>query len=256
MKILFFILLGLTICPKAHAEEFILQERSLANSSISVLIFEFDKASKPFANTTESSVTYWDIDKDGIAELTSWIGQRQALLMIDKSLDGKVKDHVEAIRGDGTNGFSILSKYDLNRDSKITPQDAVWRSLVLWFDKDTDGQVIEREIKTLDDMGIKEISLDISTFPEPLSFEQRISHFSEFEMLENEELQNLKIYNVLPIFDETNTAYRQNYKLNIATLFMPTLRHSGLSSLLFCMKFIQSFRSNQLLSFQYSVSEF
>lgn len=66
--------------------------------------------------------------------------------------------------GDNTeqyNGFDYLGEHDVNKDGKIDNKDGIWSRLVLWKDKNGDGESSDDEIIKLSDKGIFEISLDV-----------------------------------------------------------------------------------------------
>lgn len=57
------------------------------------------------------------------------------------------------------NGFAALAKYDLNGDGVIDNKDAIFQSLRLWSDKNSDGVAQAAELMSLDDLGITSINL-------------------------------------------------------------------------------------------------
>ena len=116
----------------------------------------------------------FDLDGDGIAERCGWIDpyEDDAFLWLDLNHNRQV-DSGRELFGDSTatpdgssptNGFDALAIFDQlefggNGDRAITPDDLIWSSLRLWSDKNYDGVSAPREITTLDDWGIKSISL-------------------------------------------------------------------------------------------------
>ena len=61
------------------------------------------------------------------------------------------------------NGFIPLAQYDFllaggNDDGMITPHDAIWSSLLLWFDANADGISQQGELLPIDDSGLHTLS--------------------------------------------------------------------------------------------------
>ncbi len=116
----------------------------------------------------------FDLVGNGVKKKTSWIAPNagQAGFLILNPADGKtVKvQHLFGNRtqlpngqlpaADHANGFVALALYDSNGDLKISPADAVWPKLRLWFDENANGLVDGAyEIRTMADKGVVEIPL-------------------------------------------------------------------------------------------------
>ena len=86
---------------------------------------------------------------------------------MDKNNDGKIGDGSELFgdamrKKDGTlakDGFDALSDYDLNKDGKIDANDEIYSKLKVWVDADGDGITDDGELKTLAELGIKQLNL-------------------------------------------------------------------------------------------------
>ncbi|MBR4343536.1 MAG: DUF2974 domain-containing protein, partial [Lachnospiraceae bacterium] len=113
---------------------------------------------------------YFDLDKNGFAEKTAWIGENDGFLVYDRNGNGKIDDSGEmfsdqVILSDGTlsgNGFRALADlndYNDDRRNVINEKDSAFDSLKVWIDKGTDGKS-EGELISLKELGIKEISLN------------------------------------------------------------------------------------------------
>ncbi len=70
------------------------------------------------------------------------------------------------------NGFEALQIHDLNGDGVIDSKDPIFKELVLWKDKDSDGVSQKSEIISLSEKHVKEIRLNYSTRT-PSSFGNR-----------------------------------------------------------------------------------
>lgn len=119
--------------------------------------------------TTLEEGVHFDLDKNGFAEKTAWIGKEEGFLVLDRNGDGEINDGGELF-GDqvelengliSVSGFQALAELDENRDGKIDNSDLMWSQLRVWIDKDHDG-VSKGELKTLEELGIISISLNVS----------------------------------------------------------------------------------------------
>ncbi|PCJ23199.1 MAG: hypothetical protein COA94_08495 [Rickettsiales bacterium] len=115
-------------------------------------------------------LTHWqdnevlfDIDGDGYLEETGWIRDKTGLLVLDE--DGSVtsvhqllSEHFQG--GSYSDGFEALRQFDINGDGIIDSSDPVYHRLKVWFDLSKDGICREGELKSLTELGIKQIILN------------------------------------------------------------------------------------------------
>ncbi|MCK5374246.1 MAG: hypothetical protein KAJ40_03095 [Alphaproteobacteria bacterium] len=66
-----------------------------------------------------SSTVYWDIDQDGMAEATSWVGPEDGLLAYDRNSNGTIDNHSELFGTEVDDGFLMLAEFDTNGDRII-----------------------------------------------------------------------------------------------------------------------------------------
>ena len=118
--------------------------------------------------TTLENGVHFDLDKNGFAEKTAWIGKEEGFLVLDRNGDGEITDGGELF-GDrvelengliSVSGFQALSELDDNKDGMVDSNDSMWNQLRVWIDKDQNG-VSEGELKTLEELGIISISLNV-----------------------------------------------------------------------------------------------
>jgi len=107
----------------------------------------------------DASRTYFDVDGDLFRERTGWLKGDDGFLVLDANGNGRVDDISEMFGNRFQGGYDELAAYDSNGDGKITMADAVWASLQVWQDKNRDGVTQDGELKTLDQLGITELSL-------------------------------------------------------------------------------------------------
>lgn len=119
--------------------------------------------------TLENGVNF-DLDKNGFAEKTAWIGIEDGFLVLDRNKDGIINDGGELF-GDqvelsngliSVSGFEALADLDENADGMIDHNDSIWNDLCIWVDANHNGVSDSGELKTFDELGIVSISLDVT----------------------------------------------------------------------------------------------
>ncbi len=119
--------------------------------------------------TSIENGVHFDLDKNGFAEKTAWIGRQDGFLVLDRNNDGSINDGGELF-GDqvtlknGTtsvSGFEALAELDSNGDGIIDSSDSMWNSLCVWVDDNQDG-LSGGELKKLSELGIESISLEVT----------------------------------------------------------------------------------------------
>ena len=113
--------------------------------------------------SADDSDARFDLDGDGLADDTSWIGANDAFLFLDRNGDGSVSgveeisfiDDVE----DAASDLEGLAAFDSNADGVLDEQDERFDEFGIWNDADGDGAVDEGETATLVQIGIASIDL-------------------------------------------------------------------------------------------------
>ena len=146
---------------KAQAEQ---------NRRIDPLVFDLGGDGITTVSLEESNA-FFDLDNNGFAEKTSWVGVKEGLLAYDKNGDGVINGGNELF-GDRTlmkdgktlasSGFAALTEYDDNKDGKIDSNDVIYALLRIWQDADGDGIASAGELRRLVDLGIVSIGLSYS----------------------------------------------------------------------------------------------
>ncbi|HEX8655316.1 MAG TPA: calcium-binding protein [Allosphingosinicella sp.] len=105
----------------------------------------------------------FDMDGDGVADDTGWIGKGDALLVIDRNNDGRISGPGElsflAEKKGAKSDLDALSALDSNRDGKIDSTDARFGELKVWEDRNGNGVTEDGELRSLVDRGIASIGL-------------------------------------------------------------------------------------------------
>ncbi|MBO7080461.1 MAG: hypothetical protein J6V99_00250, partial [Neisseriaceae bacterium] len=118
----------------------------------------------------------FDFNGNGIKTATQWVKSDDGLLVLDRNKNGKIDDGSELFGEDTIkrpavvtggaskpqekdDGFDALGTVDSNLDGKINAKDSEWGNLKVWQDLNSDGEVQDGELLTLDELGITELDL-------------------------------------------------------------------------------------------------
>lgn len=118
--------------------------------------------------TSVDNGVYFDLDNNGFAERTAWVGPEDGFLVLDRNGNGKI-DNGGELFGDqvilkngskSESGFEALSEVDENNDGIIDINDNQFSSLMVWIDINQNGISEQNELTSLDKLSITSISLD------------------------------------------------------------------------------------------------
>ncbi len=110
---------------------------------------------------------YFDHAADGFAELTSWVGPDDGLLVRDLDGNGTIDSGRELFGSEtllangqkAANGFEALRDLDANGDGVVDASDAAFADLHVWQDSDGDGYTSDGELLTLEEAGVKSMNV-------------------------------------------------------------------------------------------------
>ena len=113
------------------------------------------------------SGVWFDLNNNGFAERSGWVSSEDGLLAIDLNGNGIIDNGAElfgnhTLLADGTraaNGFEALKQYDADSNGIIDSADAVFSSLRIWQDKNSNGSTDEGELLTMAQAGIAALNL-------------------------------------------------------------------------------------------------
>ncbi|WP_413603017.1 hypothetical protein [Curtobacterium sp. Curtsp57] len=108
------------------------------------------------------SNAHFDLNDNGLAEKTAWIGSDDGFLALDSNGNGRIDGINELFGNETTDGFQVLAKYDDNKDGVIDANDAIYDQLKVWRDLDGDGVTDVGELTSLRDAGVASINLQTS----------------------------------------------------------------------------------------------
>jgi hypothetical protein len=109
-----------------------------------------------------SSDTFFDLDADGFAERTGWVGPHDGLLFHDADGDGAVDGVAELFGSASVDGYDELRPLDANGDNRIDAADPAFAALRIWRDLDGNGASSPDEVLTLAQAGIARLNLSYS----------------------------------------------------------------------------------------------
>jgi hypothetical protein len=113
--------------------------------------------------TSKKARARFDMDGDGAADDTGWVGKGDGLLVIDRNGDGRISGPGElsflAEKKGAKSDLDALSALDSNRDGKLDSTDARFGELKVWEDRNGNGVTEEGELRSLADRGIASIGL-------------------------------------------------------------------------------------------------
>ena len=111
--------------------------------------------------TVMTNVILADFYGDGFEIGMEWVGPQDGLLVAPKA-DGSVDmSSLFGTAGGYENGYEKLSLYDKNNDNKVNGEELA--GLSVWQDANGNGVADAGEVKTVQELGITEISLNADT---------------------------------------------------------------------------------------------
>ena len=128
------------------------------------LIFDLDGNGISLLSAEEGVM--FDIDNDGEPDQTGWVDSKDGLLALDENGNGIIDNQSELFGTAQKGAYKQLAEYDSNDDNIIDEQDAVWKHLRMWIDKNSNGKTDKKELHTMDDLGMKSIDLNYETVDE------------------------------------------------------------------------------------------
>ena len=209
--------------PTGEIVEKVRDDVGLAENKGSPLVLDLGELGIDLTSSAGSDSVYWDIDQDGMAETSGWVGPQDGLLALDANSDGIIKDHSELFGTVDTDGFLILAELDSNEDGTIDANDIAFDDLIVWIDANTDGHSQEEELVSLTDLGIVSIDLNYNVTDYEING-NTVRSESTYTLTDGTERQ---IVDAWFTYDDVNTTYAQDYTLDIRTLFLPTIRGYG-----------------------------
>lgn len=117
----------------------------------------------------DEAAPWVDLDDDGIAHRTAWIGPEDAFLIADLNGDGRLTasdiQFAAATSEADTDMEAARKLFDADNDGALTSADARFEELSIWRDANQDGRVQSTESQSLTAAGIASIIVDAPASP-------------------------------------------------------------------------------------------
>lgn len=102
------------------------------------------------------------LDSGNLARV-GWVGPSDGMLVVDRNGDGRI-DRLSEISflqdaKDAKTDLDGLRTWDSNGDGKLSALDKRWGELKIWTDLNQNGRSTKKELRTLEEAGVTEISL-------------------------------------------------------------------------------------------------
>lgn len=174
------------------------------------------------------SLAFFDLTNDGIKEKTSWIQSVDGILALDKNNNGKIDGNSEVFGKNSLDGLDELQKLvDTNHDDIANKDDKLFSKLLIWQDHSRDGISQPSELKSLEQVGIEKIELNVLkinfSFKGPLL--HRLGRFTKINGDEG------VVFDTILSYDQRITTVDismiPNYKVHIDSKKLPQLRAYG-----------------------------
>jgi Ca2+-binding RTX toxin-like protein len=124
------------------------------------LLLDLNRDGRILLTNTFDNSAFFDLDGDGFAQKTGWVGPDDGLLVWDRNANGLI-DHGGELFGSATQtGFEMLRGYDVNGDRLMNVQDALWQHLRVWRDANQDGVSDPNELFSLGHFDVTGINLN------------------------------------------------------------------------------------------------
>jgi hypothetical protein len=131
-------------------------------SVIPAIILDLDSRGIVTTRRGANNVRY-DLDGDGFADATSWIGATEGFLFLDRDKSGTFNDIAElnflSELAGATSNIAALRAFDTNNDRTISASDARFADFMIWQDRNGNGVADAGEILTLTAAGVQVINL-------------------------------------------------------------------------------------------------
>ncbi len=190
---------------------------------IDPLVLDLNHNGKIDTINANSSNTFFDMDSNGMSEITGWIDKEDGLLVYDKNNNGKIDNINELFGNKNKDGYRELRELiNSNDDNVIDKNDTKFKDLKIWQDLNGDGISQNNELKTLDELNITSINLN-SKNTNIDDNGNNIFKTSTFTQNGQEYLSGDVNFAV----DKRFTDFRGDYSLSVDALFLPWLRGYG-----------------------------
>ena len=209
--------------PVDYAED--VRDRSTtARTEASPLILDLDGDGLELSSISSKGAVFWDIDNDGMREVSGWVKSDDGLLAIDSNNNDEIDDHSELFGTETVDGFTNLAVLDSNFDGVIDKKDDAFEDLVVWRDLNQDGDSDPGELKSLEKSGVVSIKLDAALGTGMIA-DNRVTHISSYT---NDKGKTREISDVWFAYDNVLTRAQGDVPFDPDAFALPHLRGYGM----------------------------
>lgn len=118
----------------------------------------------------------FDIEGNGVKQPLAWVknGNAVGFLALDSNHNGRIDSLGEVLGTNygpsdskrALNGFELLKKFDENKDGFLDSRDKIFNDLLVWNDRNSDGDSSEQELSSLKTTGISRLDLEYALIRE------------------------------------------------------------------------------------------
>lgn len=148
-----------------NVEEVTVIFKKHGTSAVLPIVLDLDGDGLELVNYDSSTVNF-DMDLDGIADRTGWVGADDALLALDRNGNGTIDDSSEiSFADDLENALTDLEglrAFDTNDNGLLDAGDERFAEFKVWQDANQNGISDDGELRTLNEAGIVQLNLTLN----------------------------------------------------------------------------------------------
>ncbi len=130
---------------------------------IEIVVLDLDGGGVRQSNGNKTGVRF-DMDGNGAADKTGWVGRGEGLLVLDLDGDGRIDSNAElslrSVDPTAKTVFDALATLDSNGDGLLDAKDLRFGDLKIWVDRNGNGVTDAGELLTLDQAKVGAIGLN------------------------------------------------------------------------------------------------
>ncbi len=193
----------------------------------SPLVLDLNNDGKITVTTLDDNpASFFDVDEDGLAEQTAWVGPEDGLLVRDLLGNGYIADASQLFGSFSEDGFTQLARLDANEDGVTDQSDPEFANLLIWRDDDGDGFSDPGEVHALSAFAISAIHVE-ATSVNRVNAGNRVSHVGTFIVMENGREERRAVHDIWFRYRNMNSWFLWPLEIDDQISSLPDLRGYG-----------------------------